>query len=198
MPLLLWVAGAIAAAFVGLVLTLLFEDQVSVILVKTLHGFWINNGHRNLSGTWYSYYSVSPEWGTSPSAAASNDGILVIRLRQIGNKVAGTSLSRNYFISASVQDSYLTGTWRNTLGGRYDWGAFQLWWPSGQIMAGKFVGRDSRNYINHGIWLWARTEKELNNIKLVTLAADFGYVSDIDALRVRLGAALTLYDADGG
>lgn len=195
MSLMLWVAGAVASALVGLMITILFQDRISAILVRAVPGFWITTNRRSLSGIWYSYYAVSPEHGTSFTAAPA-DAVLLIRLRQIGSRVAGTSAreSRNYAISAALQgDFYLTGTWRNFTGGRYDWGAFQLYWPSGSTgMAGKFVGKDSQNHINHGIWLWGRTEKDLH--EMVARAVKLGYASDAVALTERLYAALTVLE----
>lgn len=59
-------------------------------------------------------------------------------------------------------------------------------------MAGKFVGKDSQNHINHGIWLWGRTEKDLH--EMVARAVKLGYASDAVALTERLYAALTVLE----
>ena len=183
--------GAIGSAFIGLMLTVLFQDQVSAVVVKLLRGLNVEDGRRNVSGIWHSYYAVSPETGTSPSAA--DEGILMIRLRQVGKRVTGAGVenSRDYFIIATIQDSYLTGTWRNSINERYSWGAFQLWLLNdGRGMAGKFVGKDSGNHINHGIWLWARTEHELKEV--ANYAVNSGYAPDIGELTARLDHRLNM------
>ena len=125
MSLLLWIAGAIVSAFIGVLLTVLFQDRVSVVLVKILRGFWGDGGRRTLSGDWYTFYSVSPESGTSLSASSTKGSVEIIRLRNVGSRVAGVNAikSRNYIIWAVLKDSScLTGTWRNSIDGRYNWG----------------------------------------------------------------------------
>ena len=56
-------------------------------------------------------------------------------------------------------------------------------------MVGKFAGKDSHNHINHGIWLWARTEGGLYSIA-DWAATNGGYVSDASELKSRLDAAV--------
>ena len=198
MSVLLWVIGAIASAFLGLLFTLLFQDQISLILVRILRGFWVGGERRTVSGDWYTYYSVSPERGTSVSAAAPNDAVVVVRLRHLGNRVAGMSVTkhRDYTIIGTLQDrSVLTGTWCDYLGGRYSWGALQLWWLSnGRGMVGKFVGKDAQNHINHGIWLWARTRDELYALA-DWAASNGGYILDSTDLKRRIDMALDRLNA---
>ena len=193
MPELIWIVGALGSAFVGLVLTILFQDRISVVLVKILRGFWSDGGKRTVSGDWYTYYTATPEVATSPTAAIPSGAIEIIRLRQIGSRVAGANVmkSRDYAIIAVLRDgSYLTGTWRDLSEGRYHWGGFQLWWlDSGRGMVGKFVGKDSRNHINHGMWLWARSEVGLH--KLAEWAATKGgYTFDLETFQRGLDVAL--------
>lgn len=190
MSLLLWTAGAVFSALVGLLITVLFQDRVSVALLKVLRGFRVDRNNRNLSGKWYSYFYIAPESGQSRTAAAMNR-ILTIRLRQVGTRVAGTGTenSRNYFALATFREPYLTGTWRNSIDGRNSWGAFQLLChDNGRWMAGKFVGKDSGGHINHGLWLWAQTADELYQV--VEWAAERKYVSNATKFRTRLNAVL--------
>ena len=193
MPVLIWMGGALGSAVIGLLLTLIFQDKVSVFLAKSSRGFWAGGGSRTVSGRWYTYYAATPEVATSPTAAVPSGSIEIIRLRQIGNRIAGAneSKSRDYVIVAILRDgSYLTGTWRDFSEGRYHWGGFQLWWlDSGKGMVGKFVGKDSRNHINHGMWLWARSEYGLYHLA-EWAAAKGGYIFDITAFKCGLDAAL--------
>jgi hypothetical protein len=193
----LWIAGAVASAFIGLVFTVLFQDRLSIILVNVLRGVWVGDRRRSISGDWFTYYAVVPDRATSSSAAEPSGSIEVIRLSQVGNRVAGvnTSRSRDYQILAVLRDdSYLTGTWRDFSEGRYHWGGFQLWWlDNGRGLVGKFVGKDSRNHINHGIWLWARKKDDLYRLADWTCSKG-GYAFDISDFKSGLDAAL----AQGG
>jgi hypothetical protein len=199
MSLLIWTVGAIVSAFIGVLLTVLFQDRISEGLLRTMRGFSSDGGRRTLAGEWYTFYCVSPERGTSPSASAAKGAVEIIRLRQVGSRVAGANSerTRNYTISAVLQADYcLTGTWRNFIDGRYNWGAFQLCWlDNGQGLVGKFAGKDSSNHINHGLWLWARTQDGLYSIANWT-ATIGGYGStasrpgpDASALKARLDDA---------
>ena len=191
MSLLLWLAGAVASAFIGLLLTILFQDQISSAVISALQGFQTGDGHRTLSGDWYSYYVIFPEKGTSSTARTARDTLRIIRLRQVGTRVAGRGIGkgRNYFTLAIFQEPYLTGTWRNSINGRRSWGAFQLFsHDSSDWMVGKFVGKDSKAHVNHGIWLWARESNEL--YAAADWAGEEGYVPDIAELKERLGIVL--------
>jgi len=56
-------------------------------------------------------------------------------------------------------------------------------------MVGKFVGKDSRNHINHGVWLWARRAERLHD--LASWAADAGgYEFDTQAFTEGINEAL--------
>ena len=146
---------------------------------------------RALSGNWYSHYVVFPEKGTSSSAEEQKYTILEIQLSQAGSEVAGTGTgkSENYFISATIQESYLTGTWQNAIDERHSWGAFQLArHDNSRWMIGKFVGKDSDSHINHGIWLWARKKEEL--YAAARWADKKGYIPDNIQLNAWLNAAL--------
>lgn len=193
MTVLIWLAGALASAIIALLLTLLFQDNISVFLAKTSRGFWSAAGNRSVTGRWYTYYATIPEEATSPTAAVPSGSVEVIRLRQIGNRVAGANeqKSRDYVIIGVLRnDSYLTGTWRDFSERRYHWGGFQLWWlDSGSGMVGKFIGKDSRNHINHGMWLWARSENGL--YELADWAATRGgYGFDVVMFKCGLDAAI--------
>ena len=193
MVILLWIVTAIASAFIGLLVTVLFQDQASVLLVKTLQGFRGGNNGRTLSGVWYSYYYIFPESGTSPTARIPSTTIITVRLRQVGNHVAGTGVgsSVNYSTLAILQDPYLTGSWRNLTEGHYSWGAFQLsWHTNNKWMIGKFVGKDSYNHINHGIWLWVREREELP--ALADWAKKSGYSRNISEVHECLNVAWVL------
>jgi len=196
MSLFLWIVGVIVSAFAGLLITVLFQDQISVALVRAHRGFRSNRSSRNLSGNWYSYFVVTSERGASDSALAMSR-ILTIRLRQVGDKVAGVGveMSRNYSAMATFQHNYLTGTWQNAIDGRYSWGAFQLHCHSnGDWMAGKFVGKDSNNHINHGIWLWAKGKGKDKGKEGLENAAEWakgkGYISNKKEFSVRLENAM--------
>jgi hypothetical protein len=120
--------------------------------------------------------------------------IEIIRLRKIGKRVFGVTVAsrRDYRISGIFQDGkYLTGTWRDSSKGRYHWGGFQLCWlDNGRGMVGKFVGKDSENHINHGIWLWTRDEANLPGL-LAWASTRGGYSFDKDRMLKALRRALT-------
>jgi hypothetical protein len=130
---------------------------------------------------------------TSRSAAMPSGSVEIIRLKQVGTHVSGTNdlKSRNYLILAVLRDRcYLTGTWRDLSEGRYHWGGFQLWLlDNGRGMAGKFVGKDSKNHINHGIWLWAHTEQGLYELA-DWAASKGGYSFDLARFKHGLDVAL--------
>jgi hypothetical protein len=190
MSLLVWIVGAIVSALIGLILTVLFQDQVSIALVKVFRGVGIDHGRSSLSGNWYSYYYLIVEKGTSESAKKHSHAVLTIRLRQVGNRVAGTGTgkSHNYSALATFEDSCLTGKWRNAIEGRYSRGTFQLYCHSnGRWMTGKFSGQDSENHINHGVWLWMRRQDDPETLTddLTAYAQwsfDKGYVAEVAAL----------------
>lgn len=193
MALLLWAIGIVAGAFIGLIFTTLLQDQIAIIFVRLLRGLWIYEGQRSISGSWYTYYAIIPDHATSASAKKPSGAIEVIRLRRVGSRVTGSNnrASRDYIILGVLRDGcYLTGTWRDLSADRYHWGGFQLWWLNdGAGMVGKFVGKDSKNHINHGIWLWSRAEYGLDN--LVDWAADTGgYRINSEQLKSELHAAL--------
>jgi len=167
MAALVWVASAIASAFLGLLLTILFQDRVEVVLAKLLRGLSVGEARRSFSGDWCTYYEVAP--GSAPTLASSPTAdVEMIRLKQIGSRVTGTSAYKNgdFVILAALRDgSTLTGEWRNFSDGSYHWGAFQiLWLDNGLGMVGKFVGKDSAGHVNHGLWLWARNADRVRKV----------------------------------
>jgi hypothetical protein len=186
--LLLWAAGAVVSAFIGLLLTVLFQDRVSRALARVFPGSWFDGGDRDVSGVWWSYYAVSLDQEASSTAP---EAILTIRLRQLGRRVIGTGVesSRDYFAQATFRDPYLTGTWRNYIDERYSWGAFQLFLLNdNRLMLGKFVGKNSQNFITDGIWLWAKSEHGLHDA--ARYAASRGYLFDVAKLKALLPTEL--------
>jgi len=192
MTYLLWVVGIIAGAFLGLVFTILMQDRISILIARALGGLYIYDSSRSISGDWYTYYVVLADRTTSVSAKIPSKSIEIIRLRRVGSRVTGVNVreSRDYIILGTLRDgSYFTGTWRDVSRDRYHWGGFQLWWlDSGQGMVGKFVGKDSRNHVNHGIWLWCRSEEGLYNLA-DWAASRGGYRVDAAYLKAGLDAA---------
>jgi hypothetical protein len=194
MSYLLWAIGVVAGAFLGLIFTILLQDKIAIILVKVLR-IWVYEGERAISGKWYTYYVIIPDRATSASAKIPSGAVEVIRLRRAGSRVTGSNVraSRDYIILGVLRDGcYLTGTWRDLSEDRYHWGGFQLWWlDSGAGMVGKFVGKDSKNHINHGIWLWSRTEGGLYNL-IDWAAGKGGYKFDSAKFRTELDYALAV------
>lgn len=189
----LWFVGAIGSALIGLLLTILFQDRIATLLAKIPGGIRIGEGHRSITGNWFTYFVVIPDRTTSVTAAMPSGAVGVIRLTQVGSRVSGTNNLRSpdYVILGVFRDDcYLTGTWRDLSEGRYHWGGFQLWFlDNGLGMAGKFVGKDSRNHINHGIWLWARSEKGLYSLA-DWAASEGGYSFELVEFKKGLDAAL--------
>jgi len=194
MTLLLWIAGAIASAFVGLVISTLFQDRISLTLAKTLHFSMHRRGDRALPGDWYTYYEVyedkkPPGVKEKSCSEPSIFGVEVIRLKRIGSGYIGSSALTNriFVLNGTFEEGIFTGIWRNYTD-RYDWGSFQLrWLPNG--MVGKFLGRNSKNYVNHGIWLWSQTPDGLPEVLNKALVKD-GYPIDKPNIGKRLDEAL--------
>jgi hypothetical protein len=189
-----WIVSAIASAFIGLLLTVLFQDAITDTLALLLRPLVPLRRGRDISGKWITYWSVVPEAASSSTAARPSTEITVIRLRRIGNRIIGTDATkkRHYAISARLQDGkFLTGIWRDYSNGRYQWGGFQLCWrDSGSGMVGKFIGKDSQNHINHGLWFWSRPESDL--AALVTWADKEGrYEFDVTAFKRGIKTALS-------
>jgi hypothetical protein len=190
---LIWAGGTVASCLMGLVLTTLAQDKVALMLAKLTRGIEFTGRGRDISGNWYTYYAVIPESTTSPSGATPSGSIEIIHLRKIAKRVFGVTVasSRDYRISGIFQDGkYFTGTWRDSSRGRYHWGGFQLCWlDNGRGMVGKFIGKDSENHVNHGIWLWTRDEADL--IKLLHWAgARGGYSFSKESMSKGLRSAL--------
>jgi hypothetical protein len=126
--------------------------------------------------------------GTACSAAASCSPAVTV-----GKRVSGTNdlKSRDYLILAVLRDGcYLTGTRRDLSEGRYHWGGFQLWLlDNGRGMIGKFVGKDSHNHINRGIWLWAHDVQGLYTLA-DWAASKGGYSFDLSEFKQGLNGAL--------
>lgn len=193
MQLLGWIGTTVVAALLGLVVTLLFQDRVAAALARLLARWSFGHGRgRDVAGSWFTWYTVLPERSTSTSAAASVGEVEEIRLRTVGDRVIGANerRSREYFVRGVLRDqTFLTGTWQDLSDGRYHHGGFQLCWPNnGRGMVGKFVGADSENHVNHGVWFWARRPDDLPG--LATWAHDScGYGFDKDAVLAGLARA---------
>jgi hypothetical protein len=190
---LLWVASAIGSALIGLLLTILFQDRVSLVIAKLLQGRWLGEAQRDLSGTWHTYYSVIRDDGLI-AATSSTPAYEVVWLRQVGGRVTGTSANkslRDFIVIATFHDnSYLTGTWRNTKHKRHYWGGFQLHLlANGYGMVGRFVGKDSNNRVNHGIWLWARNNEGLHKVAEWAVQSG-GYALSLAALKSSIDATV--------
>lgn len=173
-------------AVISLVLTVLLEDQVADIFAGFLRLIGSPHQRRQLTGQWFTYWGLISEPGSSPTATRPSDEVAIIQLRQIGDRVIGSDELRGgeYVINATLQDGvFITGLWHDYAGGKYQLGGFQLFMDNGK-MIGKFIGRDSRNHINHGIWLWARSGESL--LSLVDEALEAGYVFDAAAYKDRI------------
>lgn len=72
-------------------------------------------------------------------------------------------------------------------------GGFQLYWSDdGHGMVGKFVGKDSQNHINHGIWIWARDMDALSDLAYWAATAggyEFDSAKFIEVLNSVVGQA---------
>lgn len=190
---LAWSAGIVFSAFLGVVFTVLLQDQVSDMVARILRVIASPNRGRRISGEWFTYWGIVSEPGSSSSAARPSTEVASIRLRRVGERVIGSDRAKGneYVISATLQaGQFLTGTWHDSSNGRYQWGGFQLCWgDDGSGMVGKFVGKDSQNHINHGIWLWARNVEDLP--RLADWAATSGGYQFESALFIRaLNSAL--------
>lgn len=192
MQLILWIAGAIGSAFIGMLVTMFFQERVSVAVAGVLGRIGLPTEGRNVSGVWYTYWYVVREDASSDTAAQPSPIVGVFRLRKIGNRVVGVDSMKkqDFAVSASIRDrKFLTGTWHNYTQDRYHWGAFQLCWnDSGDGMVGKFVGKDSANHVNHGVWIWARHEANLESLAEWTYNKA-GYEFDLDKFRQGVEAA---------
>ena len=164
MTVVLWLLGVVFSAMVGVVLTVVFSDDVAIGLARITSLGGLRG--RDVAGTWLTYYVIIPDVATSKTAAQPSGQIEIITLRRIRSRIVGRNarLSREYLIRGEVTaEKFLTGTWADRSNDRHHWGGFQLnWSDSGRYMIGKFVGKDSRNHINHGLWLWARTHADLS------------------------------------
>ncbi|MCI3277020.1 hypothetical protein [Streptomyces cylindrosporus] len=181
---------SLPGAVVGLVITVLFEDQLKNTAAHLIGR--IRRPNREIAGKWATYWGVTSDPTSSPTARETTTTIVTFDLKRLLTRVTGRDIERaTSGIEASLKDAtFLTGTWWDHTGERYQWGAFQLWWsPDGQGMIGKFIGKDSRNHINHGIWLWARDKYDLP--KLAEKANNRGYpFDDLDAFLEGIRTAL--------
>jgi len=189
----LWIASAAGSAFIGLLLTILFQDRISLAIARLLPVRWLGEEQRDLSGIWFTYYSVIGENGLL-AETSSTPACEVIRLRQVGGRITGTSASktvRDFIVIATFRDnSYLTGTWRNTKRKRYYWGGFQLYWPPNSYgMAGRFVGKNSSGHVSQGIWLWAHRDEDLHKVAEWAVQSG-GYALNLTKLKSSIDATL--------
>ncbi|WP_405808095.1 hypothetical protein OG729_24380 [Streptomyces sp. NBC_00210] len=117
--------------------------------------------------------------------------ITTFMLKRLQSRVTGLDVDQAASgIIATLKDAtFLTGTWYDHSGERYQWGAFQLCWDDdGKGMIGKFTGKDSQNHINHGVWLWARQAEDL--LRLAEIAHQQGYQFDLALFQAGIRAAL--------
>jgi hypothetical protein len=193
MQVVVWIGSTVGGAIITLLLTVLFQDKVVDLMARALSITAIAGRGRVISGTWFTYWGIVPESTSSATAIRPSTEIAAIRLRRVGDRVIGSDATkgRNYVVSATLRDGkFLTGTWHDFSNSRYQWGGFQLCWDDeGSGMVGKFVGKDSRNHINHGVWLWARRAESLRD--LASWAADAGgYEFDTQAFTEGIKEAL--------
>jgi hypothetical protein len=196
MQLLGWAASAIGSAIIGVVLAVLFQDRVADVAAQVLGPMASIGRGRRISGTWFTYWIVVPEATSSSSAKRPSPEIAVIQLRRVGSRVVGIDRHkrRRYVISATLRSGmFLTGTWHDTSNNRYQWGGFQICWDvEGTGMVGKFIGKDSRNHVNHGIWLWARNPNDLPALAEWSAKEGgykFDYIKVRDSIRRTLSCA---------
>lgn len=182
---------SLPGAVVGLILAVLFEDPLKDTAARVVGR--VRRPNREIAGEWATYWGVESDPTSSPTARVTTTTIMTFSLQHLRSRVTGRDAERSAAgITASLKDeTFLTGTWYDHTGERYQWGSFQLWWsPNGQGMIGKFTGKDSRNHINHGIWLWARKEHDL--LKLADIASERGYqFDDLEAFKEGIRTALS-------
>ncbi|GLP67357.1 MULTISPECIES: hypothetical protein [unclassified Streptomyces] len=189
MGVLQWVAVGIAGWLLTAVLTALFQDQITEILARIVTRVRVPG--RDVAGKWETYWGVVAEPGSSPTAREISNVIITFDLKRFRDQVTGRDLNNaSSQVKATLIDTtFMTGTWKDNSGERYQWGAFQLHWDGeGNGLIGKFTGKDSRNHINHGIWLWARRDADLPN--LAREAKRLGYKFDMEAFVAGIEAAL--------
>jgi hypothetical protein len=180
MQAVLWL---LVGALLSLLVTVLLSDAAESAFVRLL-GPWASRRGRDISGPWFTIYLVTRDRHSSPSATWRGKKVEEIRLYKIGSHVVGRSpTNKRYGLRARLEEGILTGTWEHFLDGSDYWGSFQLLWGrTGNTMGGKFLGMDSANHINHGIWLWARKPEQLLPLA-ERMNERFGYDFDVDEVR---------------
>lgn len=186
-----WVFGAISSGLVSVVLASLFQERLTKLLARVISR--LRRPHkREIAGQWFAYWSLIPEQTSSATARLPSSVINVFVVSRWGSRVTGKDPIRKGSTIAGtlVDNTILTGTWRDTSGDRYQWGSFQMCWSSGGSgMVGKFVGKDSRNHINHGIWIWARRAEDLKDLA-ESAVSQMGYELNLDVTRESIDSAL--------
>lgn len=186
-----WMVGAIGSGLVGVVLASLFQDRLATAFARAA-GRLRGPHEREIAGRWFAYWSLIPEQTSSATARQPSSVINVFVVSRWGNRVTGRDLTRkdNTITGILVDGTILTGTWRDTSSDRYQWGAFQMCWDGdGSGMIGKFVGKDSRNHVNHGIWIWARRAEDLKELA-ESAVSELGYRLNLDVARASIDSAL--------
>ncbi|MFF7566643.1 hypothetical protein ACFZB4_42640 [Streptomyces pseudovenezuelae] len=190
MGVLQWVAVGIAGWLLTAVLTALFQDQITELLARAVTR--VRPPGREVAGIWKTYWGVVPDdEGSSLTARQPSNVIVTFDLKRFRGQVTGrdTKHASSQIKATLIDKTFVTGTWKDDSGDRYQWGAFQLHWDSdGNGMIGKFTGKDSRNHINHGIWLWARDKNRL--LDLARAAARQGYEFNLQEFEIGIQAAL--------
>ena len=165
MAVLIWFLGAIGSAFIGILLTVLFQDQAKVVLATRISRFR-KSQKRGVEGDWKATFYVVRD----KEAVAY---VETIRLRRALGIVVGniTPHEQNYPALRAQETSrplrlrgeigeafFLTGLWFHPLDTHRFSGSFQLLIePDGHEMRGKWVGfSSSLGTIDSGEWVFER------------------------------------------
>lgn len=184
-----WIAGALGGALISLIVGVLFQERLTDLAARLV--VRRPSQGREIAGQWRTYWGVTTDPSSSQTAGTPSIVITTFMLKRLQSRVTGLDVDQAASgIIATLKDAtFLTGTWYDHSGERYQWGAFQLCWDDdGKGMIGKFTGKDSQNHINHGVWLWARQAEDL--LRLAEIAHQQGYQFDLALFQAGIRAAL--------
>ena len=165
MEVLIWLLGAIGSAFIGILLTILFQDQAKVVLATRISRLR-KTQKRGIEGVWKATFYVV----RGKEAVAY---VETIRLRHaLGIVVGNITPHKQNYPALRAQETrlplrlrgeigetfYLTGLWFHPLDTHRFSGSFQLLIdPDGHEMRGKWVGFSSTlGAIDSGEWVFER------------------------------------------
>lgn len=166
LELLLWISGII----LSIILTIILTDPINFAIANVFGEVKVKEN--DISGIWKATW-----WQEKENKKYST--IQYYRVRRFGNYLVAHSINDEVNpteIKAKIKNNtFITGTWAGRLmknQGRYH-GALQfLIYPTGNKIAGKWIGFDKNHKIREGDWEWIFVKSKMDKKELEQLRSE--------------------------